>query len=80
MTDVQNKSGIPVHSTTAPLNVGDEVDVEVDWGRRWDHMQQHSGFSDVMCALHLLNPSAVIIMLKSHSSRMLLHAMVLMFV
>eukprot|EP00041_Stephanoeca_diplocostata_P011841 m.196485 g.196485 ORF g.196485 m.196485 type:complete len:445 (+) comp18693_c0_seq2:189-1523(+) len=41
--DVQNKNGVPVHSTSAPLNVGDEVDVNVDWGRRWDHMQQHSG-------------------------------------
>jgi alanyl-tRNA synthetase len=25
------------------LTVGDKVHVEVDWTRRWDHMQQHSG-------------------------------------
>eukprot|EP00041_Stephanoeca_diplocostata_P011842 m.196517 g.196517 ORF g.196517 m.196517 type:complete len:188 (+) comp18693_c0_seq5:189-752(+) len=49
--DVQNKNGVPVHSTSAPLNVGDEVDVNVDWGRRWDHMQQHSGFTCSVCDL-----------------------------
>ena len=32
-----------VHFTTDPLEEGAEVEMEVDWGRRFDHMQQHSG-------------------------------------
>ena len=32
-----------VHYLPRPLEVGAEVAVEVDWGRRFDHMQQHSG-------------------------------------
>ena len=26
-----------------PLQTGSEVDMNVDWSRRFDHMQQHSG-------------------------------------
>lgn len=26
-----------------PLQTGSEVDMSVDWSRRFDHMQQHSG-------------------------------------
>ncbi|KAL2919926.1 hypothetical protein HK105_200843 [Polyrhizophydium stewartii] len=32
-----------VHVVAAPLEVGASVTVEVDWERRRDHMQQHSG-------------------------------------
>ncbi|XP_040885264.1 alanyl-tRNA editing protein Aarsd1 isoform X2 [Toxotes jaculatrix] len=32
-----------VHFVTSPLEVGQEVQVKVDWERRFDHMQQHSG-------------------------------------
>ena len=32
-----------VHYTSEPLEEGSEVDLEVDWKRRFDHMQQHSG-------------------------------------
>ena len=32
-----------VHSTSQPLEEGSEVHVKVDWRRRFDHMQQHSG-------------------------------------
>ncbi|KAM4715133.1 LOW QUALITY PROTEIN: alanyl-tRNA editing protein Aarsd1-like [Anableps anableps] len=32
-----------VHFVTSPLEVGQEVRVKVDWERRFDHMQQHSG-------------------------------------
>nr|XP_020461855.1 alanyl-tRNA editing protein Aarsd1 [Monopterus albus] len=32
-----------VHFVSAPLEVGQEVRVKVDWERRFDHMQQHSG-------------------------------------
>lgn len=32
-----------VHFVTSPLEEGQEVKVKVDWVRRFDHMQQHSG-------------------------------------
>ncbi|KAF9112042.1 hypothetical protein BGX27_004061 [Mortierella sp. AM989] len=32
-----------VHHTTAPVDEGIEARLEVDWKRRFDHMQQHSG-------------------------------------
>ena len=32
-----------VHYVEEPLEEGQEVHVEVDWSRRFDHMQQHSG-------------------------------------
>ena len=32
-----------VHFLPAPLETGATVDMEVDWQRRFDHMQQHSG-------------------------------------
>ncbi|XP_068440048.1 alanyl-tRNA editing protein Aarsd1-like isoform X1 [Clinocottus analis] len=32
-----------VHFVASPLEVGQEVQVKVDWERRFDHMQQHSG-------------------------------------
>lgn len=41
--DVQEKQGAVIHYTDAPLEVGDCVEGAVDWVRRFDHMQQHSG-------------------------------------
>lgn len=32
-----------VHYVSQPLEEGSEVCLEVDWRRRFDHMQQHSG-------------------------------------
>ncbi|KAF9204673.1 hypothetical protein BGZ49_005022 [Haplosporangium sp. Z 27] len=32
-----------VHHTTAPIDEGTQARLEVDWKRRFDHMQQHSG-------------------------------------
>jgi alanyl-tRNA synthetase len=32
-----------VHVTTAPFRPGDRVRGEIDWARRFDHMQQHTG-------------------------------------
>ena len=32
-----------VHILPRPLEEGAEVEMVVDWGRRFDHMQQHSG-------------------------------------
>ncbi|KAG5366948.1 putative alanyl-tRNA editing protein [Yarrowia sp. B02] len=34
---------IAKHEIDCPVSVGTNVDVEVDWPRRYDHMQQHTG-------------------------------------
>jgi alanyl-tRNA synthetase len=39
----EDKSGQVWHFTRKPLQTGTAVDGEVDWPRRLDHMQQHSG-------------------------------------
>ncbi len=40
--DVQKKSGRIVHILAEPLPLAGEVTVRLDWGRRYDHMQQHT--------------------------------------
>jgi len=37
------EGGKVLHLLDAPLACGEEVEVTVDWRRRFDHMQQHSG-------------------------------------
>lgn len=32
-----------LHFVSSPLEEGQEVHLKVDWERRFDHMQQHSG-------------------------------------
>lgn len=46
--DVQRKGGEAHHfildaGTEPPFAIGDKVHCSVDWNRRHDHMQQHSG-------------------------------------
>ena len=41
--DVHAREGEIVHFCTAPLESGAEVRGRIDWERRFDHMQQHSG-------------------------------------
>ncbi|KAG0212254.1 hypothetical protein BGX28_006607 [Mortierella sp. GBA30] len=41
--NVQRVGTSHVHHTTAPVQEGIEARLEVDWKRRFDHMQQHSG-------------------------------------
>ena len=41
--EVHEREGRIVHSCEAPLKVGTSVHGKIDWGRRFDHMQQHSG-------------------------------------
>ena len=51
--DVHEKEGIITHTCDAPLSVGTEVAGEINWERRFDHMQQHSGehiVSGMICA------------------------------
>lgn len=51
--DVHEKDGNILHLCDAPLTVGSEVAAVIDWTRRFDHMQQHSGehiCSGLICA------------------------------
>lgn len=40
---VMRQGSEAVHFVCSPLDKGQEVNVKVDWERRFDHMQQHSG-------------------------------------
>ena len=64
VTDVEVENSVVWHKTDRPLAVGDPVHGEIDWPRRWDHMQQHAGdhmlagaawqlFGGVTIGLHL---------------------------
>jgi len=53
VTDVREKDGVVVHLCAAPLDAGTAVTGAIDWARRFDHMQQHSGehiISGILCA------------------------------
>lgn len=41
--DVHEREGRIVHTTDGPLTPGQTVHGEIDWRRRFDHMQNHSG-------------------------------------
>jgi alanyl-tRNA synthetase len=41
--DVNEKDDIIYHTTNEPIPVGENVNGEIDWDRRFDHMQQHAG-------------------------------------
>ena len=43
-----------MHQTTAPIDEQAEVDIEVDWSRRFDHMQQHSGITFLAQNVYLI--------------------------
>ena len=43
VSDVHDRDGVVVHTCDGPLPVGETVRGEIDWERRFDHMQQHSG-------------------------------------
>ena len=40
---VHEKGGVITHLCDRPLPAGTRVEGEIDWARRFDHMQQHSG-------------------------------------
>ena len=53
--DVREKGGVITHTCDKPLAVGDTVHGELDWARRFDHMQQHSGehiVSGMLCSAY----------------------------
>ena len=41
--DVQEKKDVIYHMTDAPLAVGDTVHGQIDWEKRFESMQQHTG-------------------------------------
>ena len=41
--EVHDKGGVITHLCDKPLAAGESVDGRIDWARRFDHMQQHSG-------------------------------------
>ena len=50
---VHDKGGVIMHLCDRPLAVGESVNGLIDWARRFDHMQQHSGehiCSGLICA------------------------------
>ena len=51
--EVHEKNGVITHLCDKPLAAGESVDGRIDWTRRFDHMQQHSGehiCSGLICA------------------------------
>ncbi len=52
VTDVHEKNGVVFHTCDGPVEIGAEVTGKLDWARRFDHMQQHSGehiLSGILC-------------------------------
>lgn len=52
VTDVHEKDGQVVHYTDGPLPVGEMVRGLIDWDRRFQHMQEHSGEHLVSGLIH----------------------------
>ncbi len=51
--DIHEKDGVVTHLCDRALSVGAEVGGHIDWARRFDHMQQHSGehiISGLLCS------------------------------
>ena len=52
VVDVQERDGTIFHNVDKPLEIGEPVTGIIDWPRRFDHMQQHSGehiLSGILC-------------------------------
>ena len=43
VTDVHEKNGVIFHNVDRAVEIGKAVSGSIDWARRFDHMQQHSG-------------------------------------
>ena len=55
VTDVQETDGVILHTCDGPVEPGADAEGSVDWARRFDHMQQHSGehiLSGLLCSLY----------------------------
>src|SRR5690242_2723973 len=51
VTEVVDEGDQIAHRTAAPLHTG-PVDCVLNWDRRWDHMQQHTGQHLLSAVLH----------------------------
>ena len=52
VTDVHEKDGVILHTVKKQVEIGEIVTGCIDWARRFDHMQQHSGehiISGILC-------------------------------
>ncbi|MEG1593870.1 MAG: alanyl-tRNA editing protein [Oscillibacter sp.] len=52
VTDVHEKEGVIFHKLDKAVEIGTAVTGKIDWNRRFDHMQQHSGehiLSGILC-------------------------------
>lgn len=54
VTDVNVEGGDVWHTVDRPFDTGDAVHGEIDWPRRFDHMQQHAADHMIASALHRL--------------------------
>ncbi len=55
VTDVHEKNGVIFHTCQEKVETGTVVTGQIDWERRFDHMQQHSGehiLSGILCELY----------------------------
>lgn len=52
VVDVQEKEGVICHTTDGKLEVGSRVHGVIDWGKRFDNMQQHTGEHIVSGLIH----------------------------
>lgn len=52
VTQVHEKDGAIIHYCTGPVEVGQTVNGRIDWTRRFDFMQQHSGEHIVSGLIH----------------------------
>lgn len=52
VVDTHEKNGEVLHYTKTPIAVGTRVQAEIDWTRRFDLMQQHSGEHMVSGVIH----------------------------
>ena len=55
VTDVHEKGGVIFHTCQEKVEIGAVVTGQIDWERRFDHMQQHSGehiLSGILCELY----------------------------
>ena len=53
--DVREQDGVIFHICDKPVEIGETVTGSIDWDRRFDHMQQHSGehiISGILCRLY----------------------------
>lgn len=52
VTDVHEKDVVVIHTVEKAVEIGENVTGSIDWARRFDHMQQHSGehiLSGILC-------------------------------